>query len=319
MEDLTAEFAAAAICAHHGGLPDVTGVDASDNLHRRAWPEKEVCYEEALKGFFQDISPQSLDLLFREAQREMGRACTKIRSICGGIPPAARKQAFYFMLGLLQRYLLSCLLDADRYDTFLFEAQKRPESEPDLLGLWSKFAANLEDHLKNFSSDTPINRKRREISEQCYSFSRHGTGIFRLSVPTGSGKTMASLRYALNCAKQNGKERIFYIAPYKSILDQNAEEIRNALKIDDDATLLEHHGDVVVDNDDTETAARYRLLTQRWNTPIVLTTAVQFLNTLFDARSSCARRMHSLANSVIILDEFQAFPVKCTDMLETGI
>lgn len=319
MEDLTAEFAAAAICAHHGGLPDVTGVDASDNLHRRAWPEKKVCYEEALKGFFQDIPPKSLDLLFREAQRELGRTCAKIRSICGGIPPVSRTQTFYFMLGLLQRYLLSCLLDADRYDTFLFEAQKKPEPEPDLPGLWSKLAANLEEHLKIFSSNTPINRKRREISEQCYSFSRHGTGIFRLSVPTGSGKTMASLRYALNCAKQNGKERIFYIAPYKSILDQNAEEIRKALKIDDDATLLEHHGDVVVDNDDTEAAVRYRLLTQRWDTPIVLTTAVQFLNTLFDARSSCARRMHSLANSVIILDEFQAFPVKCTDMLDAAL
>ena len=319
MEDLAAEFAAAAICAHHGGLPDVTGVDASDNLHRRAWPEKEVCYEEALKGFFQDVSTKSLDSLFREAQRETGRACAKIRSICGGIPPAARKQTFYFMIGLLQRYLLSCLLDADRYDTFLFEAQKKPEPEPDLPGLWSKLAANLEDHLKSFSSNTPINRKRREISEQCYSFSRHGTGIFRLSVPTGSGKTMASLRYALNCAKQNGKERIFYIAPYKSILDQNAREIRNALKISDDAILLEHHGDVVVDNDDAEAAARYRLFTQRWDTPIILTTAVQFLNALFDARSACTRRMHSLANSVIILDEFQAFPVKCTDMLDAAL
>lgn len=319
MEDLTAEFAAAAICAHHGGLPDVTGVDASDNLYRRAWPEKAVCYEEALKGFFQVIPPKSLDLLFREAQRELGRTCAKIRSICGKIPPASRKQTFYFMLGLLQRYLLSCLLDADRYDTFLFMAQKKPEPETDLSELWSKLAANLEDHLKSFSSDTPINRKRREISEQCYSFSCHGTGIFRLSVPTGSGKTMASLRYALNCAKQNGKERIFYIAPYKSILEQNAKEIRNALKISDDTILLEHHGDVVAENDDTETATRYGLLTQRWNTPIILTTAVQFLNTLFDARSTCTRRMHSLVNSVIILDEFQAFPVKCTDMLNAAL
>jgi CRISPR-associated endonuclease/helicase Cas3 len=319
VENLTVEFAAAAICAHHGELPDVTGVDAADNLHRRAWPKKKVCYEEALKSFFMDISSKSLDLLFREAQRETGRICAKIRNICGGISPPARKQTFYFMLGLLQRYLLSCLLDADRYDTFLFEAQKKPEPEPDLPGLWSKLAANLEDYLKSLSSNTPINRKRQEISKQCYSFSRHGTGIFRLSVPTGSGKTMASLRYAINCAKQNGKERIFYIAPYKSILDQNAREIRNALKIDDDAILLEHHGDVVIDNNNTEAAARYRLLTQRWDTPIVLTTAVQFLNTLFDARSTCARRMHSLANSVIILDEFQAFPVKCTDMLDAAL
>jgi CRISPR-associated endonuclease/helicase Cas3 len=319
IEKLTAEFLATAICAHHSGLPDVTGVDASDNLHRRAWPEKEVHYEEALEGFFRDIPRESLTLLFQEAQKETANFCTKIRNICGEIPPATRNQTFYFMLGLLQRYLFSCLIDADRYDTFLFEAQQKAEPEPNLPELWSRLAANLEEHLKNFPLDTPINRKRREISDQCYAFSRHATGIFRLSVPTGSGKTMASLRYALNCAKQNGKERIFYIAPYKSILDQNAEEIRKALKIHNDTILLEHHSDVVVDTDDAKVAARYRLLTERWNTPMILTTAVQFLNTLFDGRSACARRMHSLANSVIILDEFQAFPVKCTNMLNAAL
>ena len=319
IKKLTAELASTAICAHHGGLPDVTGIDAEDNLHRRAWPEKQVCYEEALDSFFQDISQKGLDELFEKAQKEVSCTCIKIRSICNSMPPAVKKQTFYFFLGLVQRYLLSCLLDADRYDAFLFEAAKEPEPEPDLPGLWNRLAINLEEHLQTLSSNTPINRIRHEISEQCFAFSHHGTGIFRLSVPTGSGKTMASLRYALNCAKQNDKERIFYIAPYKSILDQNAEEIRNALKIHDDAVLLEHHGDVVIDDDTAETAKRYRLLTQRWNSPIILTTAVQFLNTLFDGRSSCVRRMHSLANSVIILDEFQAFPVKCTDMLHAAL
>ena len=318
MEKLTSEFAAAAICAHHGGLPDVTGIDAVDNLHRRAWPENGNCYEKTLEDFFQNVSTENLNFLFAEAQLETGRICAKIRNICGKIPPTARKRAFYFMLGLVQRFLLSCLLDADRYDTFLFEAARKAETGPDLPKLWNMLAANLEEHLSAFSSKTPINLKRHQISEQCYAFSCHGTGIFRLSVPTGSGKTMASMRYALNCAKQNGKERIFYIAPYKSILDQNAGEIRHALKIGNNEILLEHHGDVVIDNDQSETA-RYQLLTQRWDAPIVLTTAVQFLNTLFDGRSACTRRMHSLANSVIILDEFQAFPTKCTDMLHTAL
>ncbi len=315
---LTAELAAAAICAHHGGLPDVTGVDAEDDLHRRAFPEK-GSYEEAMEGFFQDVSQKKLDRLFFEAQGEVGRLCSKIRSTCGFFPPATGKKLFYFLLGLVQRYLLSCLLDADRYDTFLFEAGRAPGPAPNLPELWSTLAERLEKHLLAFPSDTPINRKRHEISEQCLQFSRHGTGIFRLSVPTGSGKTMASLRYALNCAKQNGRERIFYVAPYKSILDQNAEEIRKALQVEDGGILLEHHGDVVIDDEKTEAAARYRLLTQRWDAPIILTTAVQFLNALFDGRTSCARRMHSLADSVIILDEFQAFPVQCTDMLNAAL
>jgi CRISPR-associated endonuclease/helicase Cas3 len=316
---LTAELISAAICAHHGRLPDVTGVDAEDHLHQRAWPEKEVNYEETIESFFQDISCKKLDSLFQEAQQDVERIYEKIDRICKGLPPKTQKKTLCFLLGLVQRYLFSSLLDADRYDTFLFEAARDPEPEPDLPALWSRLAANLEQHLQKFPSDTPINRKRQEISQQCYEFSRHGTGIFRLPVPTGSGKTMASLRYALNCARQKGKERIFYIAPYKSILDQNAAEIRNALALNDDAVLLEHYGDVVLDDEQKDEVERHLLLTQRWDAPIILTTAVQFLNTLFDGRSSCARRMHSLANSIIILDEYQAFPIKCTDMLNAAL
>lgn len=319
MRELTAELAAASICAHHSSLPDITGVDAADNLHRKAWPEPEPQYEEAMNRFLQIIRRQELDDLFEAAQREVGAVCVEIRDMLGEIPSNSKQKMLYFQLGLVQRYLLSCLLDADRYDTFLFEAGQFPEPEPKFPDLWSRLAESLEASLADFSSDTPICRSRREISEQCLAFSLHGTGIFRLSVPTGSGKTLASLRYALNCARETGKERVFYIAPYKSILDQNADEIRKKLNLADDSILLEHHGDVVIDGKDETAAERYRLLTQRWDTPIILTTAVQFLNTLFDGRSSCARRMHSLANSVIILDEFQAFPVKCTSILYAAL
>ena len=320
-KELTAELAAAAICAHHGGLPDVTGIDAEDILHKRAWPETEPPYQEALENFLEEVSRQELDGLFEKSRQEVTQTCLRLRELCGEIPPPYRKRAFYFQLGLVERYLLSCLIDADRYDTYLFAsgAEPEPEPEPNLPVLWDTLAQNLEKFLKKFPTVAPIDQKRHEISQQCYEFRGHAAGIFRLSVPTGSGKTMASLRYAVNCAKENGKERIFYIAPYKSILEQNADDIRKALNIHDDAILLEHHSDVVIDGKETEEIERYRLLTQRWESPVILTTAVQFLNTLFDGRSSCVRRMHSLANSVIILDEFQAFPVKCTGMLNAAL
>ena len=319
---LTAQLAAAAVCGHHGGLPDVTGVTAEDNLHRRAWPSGEADYSGALENYLRECASRAeLESLFQEAQREVGGLCARLREICEKVPASGRTGVFYFFLGLVQRYLSSCLIDADRYDTYLFAAGGRPEQEQDRPALWSLLAGRLEERLKAFPSETPLDRKRQEISNQCLAFSGHGAGIYRLSVPTGSGKTLSSLRYALNCAKENDKERIFYVAPYKSILDQNAADIRAALCLDDsgDSILLEHHSDVVVDDKSSEEIARYSLLTQRWDPPIVLTTAVQFLNTLFDGRSSCVRRMHSLANSVIILDEVQAMPVPCTYLVNAAL
>lgn len=325
LKGLTAELVSAAVCAHHSGLPDVTGTEADDGLRRRAWPEKPVSYEEALQGFFRTVSKEALDGLFASAQSEVGAVCRKIRAACAEMPKDSIRKAFCFQLGLVQRYLLSCLIDADRYDTFLFEADRMPERAPSSPEFWGKLAGKLETFLSFFPAESPIDRERHRISEQCVAFSRNGQGVFRLSVPTGAGKTMASLRYALSCAKSSGKKHIFYIAPYKSILEQNAEEIRRALDTDDDRVILEHHGDVVVGKDSQnkderkEEAERYELLTQRWDAPVILTTAVQFLNTLFDGRSACVRRMHSLANSILILDEVQAMPVKCTDMVNAAL
>lgn len=325
LKGLTAELVSSAVCAHHSGLPDVTGTEADDGLRRRAWPEKPVSYEEALDGFFRSVSKEELDGLFASAQSEVGGICGKIRAACSEIPESFRRKAFYFQLGLVQRYLLSCLIDADRYDTFLFETGGMAERAPSSPEFWGKLAGKLETFLSFFPAESPIDRERRRISEQCLAFSEHRRGIFRLSVPTGSGKTLSSLRYALGCAKSSGKKHIFYIAPYKSILEQNAEDIRRALDTDDDRVILEHHGDAVVGgniqnaDERKEEAERYELLTQRWDAPVILTTAVQFLNTLFDGRSACVRRMHSLANSVLILDEVQAMPVKCTDMVNAAL
>lgn len=316
---LTAELAAAAISAHHSGLPDVTGLEADDALKRRAWPEKPVSYEEAARSFGELIPLEKRMALFEPAQQEVGGLCRKIREVCGRMPAGSRKKAVYFMLGLLQRYLTSCLIDADRYDTFLFEADKAPEPERTSPDFWQEIAGRLEESLRAFPAKTPIDRERHRISDQCLEFSRHTRGIFRLSVPTGSGKTMASLRYALNCAKEGGKRRIFYIAPYKSILEQNAADIRSALNLADESIILEHHTDVVIDDREDADAARHSLLTQRWDSPMILTTAVQFLNTLFDGRTACVRRMHSLANSVIVLDEVQALPTRCTSMVNAAL
>ena len=125
---------------------------------------------------------------------------------------------------------------------------------------------------------------------------------------------MSSLRFALYHAEKQKKQRIIYIAPYNSILEQNAEEIRSAVGMP--SAVLEHHCNVICEDGEEE---RYRDLTETWDTPIIVTTAVQILNTLFSDRKSCIRRMHNLCNSIIIFDEVQAFPVKCTELFNLAV
>lgn len=132
-------------------------------------------------------------------------------------------------------------------------------------------------------------------------------------MPTGGGKTLSSLRYALEHAKKFNKDRIFYIIPFTTIIDQNAKDIKDILCRDD--VILEHHSNLVVDNQQED----YKLLTERWDNPIVLTTMVQFLDTLFSGGTQGIRRMHNLANSIIILDEIQAIPIKCINMFNSAI
>lgn len=318
---LTAQLAAAAVCGHHSGLPDMTEPDGEDGLLRRTRPESQVDYEEALRNYFSSSSSsEELEGLFCQAQEEVAKLGALLKGICERVSKESRPGMFSFLWGMVQRYLMSCLIDADRYDTYLFEAGKAPEPEPELGPLWHTLAGRLEQYLAGLPFKEAVDRKRREISGQCLAFATHGHGIYRLSVPTGSGKTLSSLRYALSCAEGTGKERIFYVAPYKSILDQNAKDIRRALGLgsQDVEILLEHHGDVIIEGEE-EVIRRRDLLTQRWNAPIILTTTVQFLNTLFDGRGSCVRRMHCLTDAVILLDEVQAIPIRCTYLLNAAL
>ncbi|MBS3995359.1 MAG: CRISPR-associated helicase Cas3', partial [Alkaliphilus sp.] len=140
-----------------------------------------------------------------------------------------------------------------------------------------------------------------------------------LSVPTGGGKTLSSLRYALEHAKKFNKDRIFYIIPFTTIIDQNAKEIKAILGHED--MILEHHSNYFADysHDEDDGQENYELLTERWDSPIILTTMVQFLDTLFSGGTQGVRRMHNLANSVIIFDEIQAIPIKCINMFNSAI
>lgn len=226
-----------------------------------------------------------------------------------------------FYMGMHERLLLSLLIDADRSDTAEFmngtpnEWLKTNESSKQI---WRECTKNLEAYLTKLTADkdkTKISIKRQEISDICLSMADGSQRLYRLTLPTGSGKTLSGLRFALYHALKSDKKRIFYVAPFNSILEQNADEIRNA--VGQSQIVLEHHCNVVPETQ--EEKEWYDLLTENWSSPIIATTAVQFLDTLFSSKTGCVRRLHSLCDSVIIFDEIQAIPTKVTSMLNLAV
>lgn len=160
---------------------------------------------------------------------------------------------------------------------------------------------------------------RQKISDQCLEKAAFETGVYQLNVPTGGGKTLSSLRFALNHAEKNKKDHIIYVVPYLSVLDQTANTIKEALGYQEsDDYILEHHSNVLRPEGDEENS-HYRLLTSSWNSPIILTTMVQFLETIYSNKGSNLRKFQNMANSILIFDEVQALPTKCTHLFNLSI
>jgi CRISPR-associated endonuclease/helicase Cas3 len=221
---------------------------------------------------------------------------------------------------LLTRFLFSCLLDADRISTIDFENPKAATfrtlgQTPD----WQSILGTFETHISGFKPNSEINQIRGQISDECRAAATRPDNLFTLQVPTGGGKTLASLRFALHraaSAKTHQVDRIIYILPYTSIIDQNAEELRKVfkLKVEDDI-VLEHHSNLAPEKD----TWRNRVLSENWDAPIVFTTSVQFLNSLFGAGTKTARRMHQLSNAILIFDEIQTLPIKTIHLFNNAI
>ncbi len=310
----TAQIIALCIYGHHSGLMDCVDKDYHWNFQTRMEQDKtKFCYQEAVQYFEEHIcSREKLDRLFDLACEEIKYHKDSIRLSSYGNKDHARRD---FQLGMLTRLMLSILVDADRWDSACFEyhqdsmAEKTENNWTTLLQIYETFAR------ETFNGQSILDKKRQQISDVCRQRADGKIGIYRLSAPTGGGKTFASLRFALQHAKINRQDRIFYIIPYNTILDQNAHDIRCAL--DQYSGILEHHSNVVIE--DEEEREIHKQLTERWDSEIVLTSMVQFLNALFRKENTNARRMHRLANAVLIFDEIQALPPKCKGLFERAI
>jgi CRISPR-associated endonuclease/helicase Cas3 len=246
-----------------------------------------------------------------------------------GMPPALSdldpptgftKSAQYtgFEMAFLTRMIFSCLVDADFLETEHFYAKARGESmerggHRPLVALRNKLRAHMEGVGQ--TSSGPLTALRTEILAHAVSKAVLKPGMFTMTVPTGGGKTLSSLSFALEHAVAHNLRRVIYVAPYTAIIEQTAQVFRDALAAEED--ILEHHGNFDWEakqdrdgEDDGDGLKRLRLATENWDVAVVVTTAVQFFESLFAARTAPCRKLHNIAKSVVILDEAQTLPLK---------
>jgi CRISPR-associated endonuclease/helicase Cas3 len=222
-------------------------------------------------------------------------------------------ERFGYQLQFFVRMLFSCLVDADYLDTEMSMDEERGKWRSGysrLIDLHERFWNCFNLLRKKADITTVVNQQREIVLQNCLKKAEMKSGLFSLTVPTGGGKTLASLAFALEYAKRHGKRRIIYVIPFTSIIEQNAKVFRDMLG--DDA-VLEHHCNFIPDNSDWKT----RLASENWDAPIVVTTNVQFFNSFYANKPSKCRKLHNVADSMVIFDEVQAIPVeKLTPCLE---
>lgn len=221
-----------------------------------------------------------------------------------------------FSLSVFIRMLYSCLVDADFLDTeaFMKKGEIKRDTGESIEILLQKLEKYVSKWLLNKEINT-VNGRRTEILRNCLEAGQREKGLFRLTVPTGGGKTVASLAFALRHAVHNNMDRIIYVIPYTSIIEQNAQIFRSILG---DENVLESHCNV--DYGDSEEWNPMKLAAENWDKPVVVTTNVQFFESLFGNKSSKCRKLHNIANSVVIFDEVQMLPADylkpCIAMIE---
>lgn len=316
-----AELLSNAIYFHHG-IGDCISLKTGELVTEQR-RRKEIAYEEIDQRFFQIYDRKVLEEKCVDLRKAYLQIDKKIDSFKRKYNmPKNNCGTPYFYMGMYLRVLLSLLIDADWTDTACFfqnEPLKTRIPSEEMQRIWEKTTLYFENYLVaevegNPDNGSALNQIRQKISETCRDVAKTEENLYRLTVPTGAGKTLSSLRFALHHAKEKKKQHIFYVAPFNAILEQNAEEIRKATG--NPEIVLEHHCNVVCEEGEEE---KYRSLTETWDVPIIVTTAVQMLNTLFSDKKSSIRRMHTLCNSIIIFDEVQAIPVRCMELFHLAV
>lgn len=280
---LDAWWAASCVAGHHGGLGDVGN-----------------------QNFDQPGDPTLIGRIKKAAVKEIPPYEVPIPLFPVPDPPG------YGVDGLtdshLTRFLYSCLVDADYLDTESFMSggvrrETRYDSMPCLLEMLERYVSGWWEPIEE------LNKLRCDVLRACMEEGGLDRGLFTLTVPTGGGKTIASMAFALRHAVQHGMDRVIYVIPYTSIIEQTADVFRGIFGAEN---VVEHHSNAVGRMEDCEDAAQYRFAgaTENWDAPIIVTTAVQFFESFYANRPSKCRKLHNVANSIVIFDEAQMLPAE---------
>lgn len=264
------------IAGHHAGLPDWSVAEGGHAALEHRLENGKKC------GYLDEALAQSIP-----------------PNILKGDTPKIKPLGGEEGLHLWMRMLFSCLVDADFLDTEKFMSPEKTVCRaiwPSLSDLKNCFDIYMQNKTMQ-SKDTVVNKIRAKVLQDCRIASLDSPGIFTLTVPTGGGKTLSSMAFALEHALKHDKKRIIVAIPYTSIIEQTVDIYR---EIFGDA-VIEHHSNL---DPDTE-SSKSRLASENWDAPIIVTTNVQLLESLFAARTSRCRKLHNLVNSIIIIDEAQ--------------
>jgi len=276
--NLPGKILAYILAGHHAGLPD--------------WDSAET-------------GNAALSIRLEEGRRNVATIPEFAASIHAKLRPLAKPPAYVKVENahLWIRMIFSCLLDADRLDTEKFSEPKKfalRGDYPTIGTLAPRFFQALEE-LEQSAARTEVNTVRSEIRRACESAADKPSGLFSLTVPTGGGKTLSAMAFAMRHVLRHGKQRIIYVIPYTSIIEQTANTLG---KIFGQENIVEHHSNL-----DTERSTpRAEIAAENWDAPIIVTTSVQFFESIYSAKTGAARKLHNIVNSVVILDEAQMLP-----------
>jgi CRISPR-associated endonuclease/helicase Cas3 len=280
-------FLSYCVAGHHAGLPDWAGTQSSLEYRLQKADTAEIAGE--LKAALSGLCPQT---------------------------PPWKMSPKGLDVSLWIRMLFSCLVDADHLNTEEYmepEKSKIRKGYRSITELHAQFNSYMQEKTKENpeTADSRVYRARQQVLADCRTAAEAEPGFFSLTVPTGGGKTLSSMAFALRHAEKYGKKRIIYAIPYTSIIEQNADVFREIFGAGE---IIEHHASL----DEDDSTLRSRLATENWDAPVIVTTNVQFFESLFASKTSRCRKLHNIANSVVILDEAQLVPVEFLEpILET--